>query len=197
MIYNSGILASDFVEAISSEADITIEIPESSWYRWLSQAEQLLYTEFIKPLKKVEITIPDNGEIDLSSIAEDDEDDVNFDDIVKIYVDGVELRRGGAVSSVSLFRMPMYWLDGRSVYSNRYGDAYLIYIVRPMIKTPSSDGEVAIPVEWLDMVAAKMRGEAYKIANDDGIAAKWLADYNQQLASFKVWCDNRNKRYGE
>lgn len=197
MIYNSGILASGFVEAISSEADITIEIPESSWYRWLSQVEQLCYTEFIKPLKKVEITIPDNGEIDLSSIAEDDEDDVNFDDIVKIYVDGVELRRGGAVSSVSLFRMPMYWLDGNTVYANRDGEAYMIYIVRPAIKTSTSDGEIALPLEWLDMLGAKMRGEAYKVANDDGIAAKWLADYNQQLASFKVWCDNRNKRYGE
>jgi hypothetical protein len=46
------------------------------------------------------------------------------------------------------------------------------------------------------MVAAKMRGEAYKIANEDGLAAKWLADYNAQLESFKVWAADRNHRYG-
>lgn len=197
MIYKSGINASSFIAAIVEEADITIEIPESSWYRWLSQVEQLCYSEFIKPLKKANIIIPDNGLIDLSNIAGSGEDDVNFDDIKKIYVDGVELRRGGAVSSVSLFHMPMYWLDGYDVYANRTGEAYIIYIVRPSIKTPSNDGEIALPIEWLDMLAAKMRGEAYKVANDDGIAAKWLADYNQQLASFKSWCEAKNNRYGE
>jgi hypothetical protein len=52
-------------------------------------------------------------------------------------------------------------------------------------------------VEWLDLLAARMRGEAYKVANEDGLAGKWMNDYNMQLESFKIWAAKRNERYGE
>ena len=57
--------------------------------------------------------------------------------------------------------------------------------------------EAELPVEYLDMAGAKIRGEAYKIANEDGLAAKWLADYNQQMENFKIWAASRNERFGE
>ena len=53
-----------------------------------------------------------------------------------------------------------------------------------------------VPMEWLDLVGAKMRGEAYKIANEDGLSAKWLNDYNTQLEYLKIWAAKRNERYG-
>ena len=72
----------------------------------------------------------------------------------------------------------------------------VIYRLRPILKTEASNYNVAVPAEFLDMVSARLRGEAYKIANEDGLAGKWLADYNTQLESFKVWAEKRNKRYG-
>ena len=54
-----------------------------------------------------------------------------------------------------------------------------------------------LPYEWLELVMSKLRGEAYKIANDDGQAAKWLEDYNAQLSSFTEWARKRQERYGE
>jgi hypothetical protein len=36
----------------------------------------------------------------------------------------------------------------------------------------------------------------YKIANEDGLSAKWLSEYNVQLENFKVWAAERMTRYG-
>jgi hypothetical protein len=46
------------------------------------------------------------------------------------------------------------------------------------------------------MLAARLRAEAYKIANEDGQAGKWMQDYNAQLETFGVWAARRNERYG-
>jgi hypothetical protein len=75
----------------------------------------------------------------------------------------------------------------------------IVYRIRPVIKTEDNAEvlNVALPVEYLDMAGAKIRGEAYKIANEDGLAAKWLADYNQQVENFKIWASSRNERFGE
>jgi hypothetical protein len=71
-----------------------------------------------------------------------------------------------------------------------------VYILRPAIKVTGEE-TIALPVEWLDMLAARLRAEAYKICNTDEQAGKWMQDYNTQLESFKVWAMKRNERYGE
>ena len=94
----------------------------------------------------------------------------------------------------------MYWTDysGNLVLNTPDMPAYLtiIYRLRPSLKV-TGDEMIALPVEWLDMLAARMRSEAYKIANEDGISGKWMQDYNMQLESFKIWASKRNYRYGE
>jgi hypothetical protein len=72
----------------------------------------------------------------------------------------------------------------------------LIVRLRPALKGENSADEVALPPEFVDLATARMRGEIYKIANEDGLAAKWLSDYNSQLESFKIWAAKRNERFG-
>ena len=54
-----------------------------------------------------------------------------------------------------------------------------------------------LPYEFLDMVKAKLRGEAYKIANENSIAANWLNDYNAILMDFRAWVETKRASFGE
>ena len=53
-----------------------------------------------------------------------------------------------------------------------------------------------LPPELIDLAKAKLRGEAYKLANEDGLAAKWLNDYNVLLETFKVWIQSKAPAFG-
>ena len=43
---------------------------------------------------------------------------------------------------------------------------------------------------------AELRGEAYKLCNEDAVAAKWLNDYNALLDSFRQWLVLRQPNFG-
>ena len=59
-----------------------------------------------------------------------------------------------------------------------------------------NDVNVMLPIEFIDLVKAKLRGEAYKLANEDSIAAKWLNDYNTLLETFKAWIADKSSNFG-
>lgn len=203
-MYNSGITAREFINTVKEESDITISIPESSWYRWITTVEQLLYTEIFKEHDVISIGIYTNNfvEYTLSSSPIDNEcDPLTFDDIVTVFFDDIELERSGETGAMQFPERPLYYTkyDGKlyaqcPVYAE---NMIIVYRKRPRVKnTSSGDVHIMVPVEWLDIVGAKMRGEAYKIANEDGLSAKWLNDFNMQLESLKIWAAKRNERYG-
>lgn len=64
-------------------------------------------------------------------------------------------------------------------------DLQILYTVRPQRYGAGDEGAaVPFPNEYLSLLRAKLRGEAYKLANEDGFAAKWLGEYNNALAAF-------------
>ena len=65
-----------------------------------------------------------------------------------------------------------------------------------VVNVPASNDNVMVPVEFIDLVKAKLRGEAYKLVNEDGIAAKWLNDYNMLLETFKAWIFDKSANFG-
>lgn len=191
-MYDSGITANAFIDTVEEEADISYPIPKASWLRWISTVEQFVYSEVLDEHCYVNVAYAD--EVNLSDIGEG----VSFDDIVAVYVDGAELDRSGIISALVIPDRPMYWTDNNGKLCMSYDggeELTVVYRLRPAVKVTGVE-HVMVPVEWLDMVAARMRGEAYKIANEDGIAGKWLNDYNLQLESFKVWAQKRKERYG-
>ena len=205
-MYNSGIMVKDFLDSIEKEADISIDIPRDSMLRWLSAVEQFAYTEVLKEYVRTTVDLTDNPMdfVDLSVLPVPADAAIPvYDDVIRVYgEEGQELRKSGAVAGYEFPDFDLYYTDynGHLVIHTRIEQSQvtLIYRIRPAIKTRDNDLElhVALPAEYLDMAAAKIRGEAYKIANEDGLAAKWLADYNQQVENFKIWAASRNERYG-
>lgn len=199
-MYDSGMTASALISAIKNEADISIAISDSVWIRAINTVEQLLYTEILKEYSSFTVSATEEtlalSDINVPSNAAP----VMYDDIIKVFADDIELVRSGIVGATEFPEKDLYYTDynGNLVFNiTEYAENItLVYRLRPKLKETAGSDKVAVPPEFLDMVAAKMRGEAYKIANEDGLAAKWLADYNAQLESFKVWATARNERYG-
>ncbi len=62
---------------------------------------------------------------------------------------------------------------------------YVTYTVRPQrFGAGDMNGAVPFPNEYLFCLRAKLRGEAYKLVNEDALSAKWLAEYNEGVAAF-------------
>ena len=151
------------------------------------------------------LDIPEAAEgmkVTLSSPDVSDSANVRFDDIVNIYSDVYELERVSAKGSVLFSDRECYYRSENDIVLNTTSNpdkVIVIYKHRPVLKLETYTGaepNMSVPVEFINMMAAKLRGEAYKLANEDGIAAKWLQDFNTQLETFKAWIQNRTVYYG-
>ncbi|MCH5213193.1 MAG: hypothetical protein J1G06_09265 [Oscillospiraceae bacterium] len=215
-MFDSGITAKELIEDIQSEADIEIPIPDKTYIEWLNAVEQLLYGEIIQEQNEATLgvllhtaEIPDGGEYEYSyhvfSLSNIDvpggADKIRFEDIITVFAGPVQLIKTTAIGAAGQ-QFPNCWYkagDAVKVYTNIYSSIDAFYNVRPALKTPDnySDVNVRVPYEFISLVKAKLRGEAYKLANEDMLAAKWLNDYNAQLQDFAAWIQAKQPQFGE
>jgi hypothetical protein len=124
---------------------------------------------------------------------------VRFEDIHAVYADDTQLMKSTLASGVIF--PDTYFKDDNKLglhFTKIPKNITLIYRVRPALKTPDtiSTTNVRVPVEFIDLVKAKLRGEAYKLANEGELAAMWLNDYNVLLETFKAWVSEKQSEFG-
>lgn len=195
-MFDSGKTVSELITEIKEEADIALEIPEATYIGWLNELEQLCYTEIIKEQREIDIKNP-TSPISVSSLTvSEDEAPIRFEDIYTIYADFVQLSKTTLTSG---YIFPdTFFKKNNDIGFNFDGlirDMKIIYFAKPKVKT-SADGNVMLPIEFMYMVKAKLRGEAYKLVNEDALASKWLNDYNVAIENFKTWCNNKSSQFG-
>ncbi len=209
-MFDSGISVKNLVEELkTTEVDIALDIPDKTYAEWFNSLQQLLYSEIIKEQRKAVVEFPSTGVISLSSPFRTDENRPYFEDIYTIYADGKQLIKS-TLASGTIFPNTFYKINNDiGVNTNPIPtEVEIIYIVKPALITLTSHGNikeaddngnpinVMVPVEFIDLVKAKLRGEAYKLANEDGIAAKWLNDYNILLETFRAWITEKSPNFG-
>lgn len=203
-MFDSGVTVSELIESINAEADISYDIPDESYILWLNSLEQLLYREVIKEQNEHLFDIdgaPFSGVLSLVGVNENEnEDDIRFEDIHAVYSDDTQLIKSSLASGV-LFPDTYYKISGGvglNLVNKTPDKIKIIYFVRPAIKKAENKetDNVMLPLEFLDLAKAKLRGEAYKIANEDNLAAKWLNDYNMLVETFKAWIEGKNAKFG-
>ena len=87
--------------------------------------------------------------------------------------------------------------DTELLLSRAARGARLVYSVRPARLLESDEGNtLPLPEEYMPMLAAYLRGEAYKAVNDDALAAKWLGEYNQRLGALCEYAAALRRRRG-
>ena len=203
-MFDSGISVKDLIEELkTTEVDVALDIPNATYVTWLNSLQQLLYSEIIKEQRKVVIEqYPQNPFPIMSFLGEDDECVPIFEDIHAVYADKTQLMKSTLTSGV-IFPNTFY-KDNNDVGFNvapEPENLTIVYIVKPALVEVDEDDEiidanVMLPIEFIDLAKSKLRGEAYKLVNEDGIAAKWLNDYNILLETFKSWIVEKSPKMG-
>lgn len=197
-MFDSGISVKNLIEELKTEVDIALEIPDATYISWLNSLQQILYTEIIKEQRKKVLQPPfANNLIDISSMAENNENTPIFEDIHAVYADDTQLIKTTVASGV-IFRDTFFRITDKLAFNteNVPKEITIIYFVRPALVDEKSNANVMVPIEFIDLVKAKLRGEAYKLVNEGEISAMWLNDYNILLETFKVWIADKMPNFG-
>lgn len=202
-MFDSGVSAEELIQGIIDEADIELPVPLETWVLWLNQLEHLLYSEIIKEQKKTDLEPNETGVYKMSDIPQSEEEaPILAEDICFVFADRMQLMKSTVASGVVF---PDTWyIDGNDLCIRPHIEPEhiaVIYYVKPKHKAVDGEsitgGNVRVPYVFLDMVRARLRGEAYKLANEDTLAAKWLNDYNVLLENFKVFIQGRMAQFGQ
>lgn len=208
-MYDSSISAAEIIEDLYDEVDIAEEIPYKLYVLWLNSLEQMIYSEIIREQHKITVSDGSFGTENVIKLDDievcDGNDTLRFDDIYTMYSvnDGVKKQLlKTTLTSGDVFPDTYYKFNdnlGFHVFSAPSA-VEIIYFARPKLKTIDENqkavGNVMLPVEFIDLAKAKLRAEAYKIANEDSLAAKWVNDYNVFLETFKSWVQNKAPQFG-
>ncbi len=198
MIYRAETGGRALIAQIRAELPITPLPPEATFLRWLSSLEALLWGEVVREKKTAPLTVA-GGRCSLSSLpVGTGEGDVLAADLTAVYRNGEELRRA-SFEDLLLFapESPLWTKSGaKEIAVGGVEDGAVldcVYLVRPAVRTGAEeeDAPVALPEEFIELAASKLRGEACRLAGEDALCAKWFSDYNAKLESFAAWCDRR------
>ncbi len=55
--------------------------------------------------------------------------------------------------------------------------------------TVNETAYIPLPDEYISLLEARLRFEGYRIANEDALAAKWLSEYQSELADLKAYLE--------
>ncbi len=205
-MFDSEITVNDLIKQLKSEADVYPSIPDDVYISCLNSIEQILYSDIIKE-QKVYTTSPDSEtteiSVDLAGIADDlSQAQVRFEDIHTVYADNRQLIKS-TLTAAQVFD-DVWYKDGDNIgikLSESCSTLKIVYFIRPALKSANKEDTVEdtvkVPPEFIDLIKAKLRGEAYKLANEDELAAKWLNDYNIMLENFKSWVSTRSPGFGQ
>ena len=203
-MFDSGISVKNLVSELINEVDIALQIPNATYVSWLNSLQHILYTEVIKEQKRAVLlgTITPNPFAPTAIKVGNDESTPRFEDIYAVYADGKQLMKSTPTSGV-IFPDTFYKDNNHVGYNTKKMPAELtvVYIIKPALVTVTEDDEindanVMIPIEFIDLVKSKLRGEAYKLANEGELASMWLNDYNVLLETFKSWIANKSPNFG-
>lgn len=202
-MFDSGISAKDMVLSLKNEVDIALEIPNQTYITFLNTLEQMLYADIIREQGAIILT-PTDKEIDLSTLdVPESEDKITFEDIHSVYINhNLQLIKSTAANG-DIFPNTYYKKGGKLFFNakNTVTKMRIIYIVKPALKTVGTDdviqdGNVMIPLEFIELIKSKLRYDAYMLANEYTMAANWLGVYNAMLDTFKQWLADREPQFG-
>ena len=199
-LFDSEVSAKELIALLKDEVDIAYPIPNASYVSWLNSLEQLLYAYVIREQGEIIIDHSETG-VDLSKLSVPTEERaLSFDRIHAVYADDVQLMKT-TVASGHIFSDCYYMKNNRLQLCTQKSPIRIVYYVVPALKECSSSdevegGNVMLPVAFLELAKAKLRSEAYKVANEDELAAKWANEYNVLLEDFKACMAEHAAQFG-
>lgn len=216
-MYDSTIKVKDLIDEIKNEVDIALEIPDKTYLIWFNSLHQFLHTEIIKSQSLYSFNTEDKNGWAMVSATEGlttpntstGEFVPRFEEVVAVYADDLELTKS-TVAEGKVFDnvfYPLWQTNGSFLIKTtvKPSKVSIYYIAKPKIAVEDMNiflysesydtATVKVPIEFIELVKCKLRGEAYKLANEDDLAAKWLNDYNIWIETFKAWIAEKRPNF--
>lgn len=194
-MFSCNVNAKTLLDETVAELGLYEELPRASLRAALNEAIGRLYIEVVREEAEIPCS-PIDGVIKLSTLSlPADNASLRAEDILRI-------RKG--LSQIHYLPPHRFLLvksedgnfytvrDQSLIFTPTYtGHAlHLIYRCRPRSYSERDEGRVLpVPDEYVTLLRAKLRGEAFKLANEDALAAKWLGEYNAILPAFAAYCE--------
>lgn len=172
---------------------------ERALYRQkMNETLQFLYAVIIRSEAEGTAT-PQDGLIPRSAIpTASNVAGVQLNDVLAVYDDSRQLRYLPPADLPAAAGLPGFYTVTQE--GIRLSDASITYPLRVRFTerphpygADSENAYVPLPNEFLPMLAARIRGEVYRLVNEDAPAAKWLALYNAYLEDFFTYLADRRK----
>lgn len=201
-MFDSGISLKELIADLKEEVDVAIPIPNKLYVQWANSLEYLLYTEVIKEQNEITVNATEEP-VEIEAIdMPDGESRVRFEDVHAVYADDVQLILSTVASGI-IFPNTFYKKDNKIGVNVDFAPSKyrIVYYMKPKLKETDnkdevSSGNVMLPIEFVELMKSKLRGEAYRVANEDEKAANWLNNYNVLLENFKAWIAQKNQPLG-
>ncbi len=203
MIFTSNLTAKAFLDGILDEMELFSPPSRTRFIEVLDETVTRLYSEIIRHREVVPMAAT-GGEISYAAIALAAGHPVHSEDILAVADEATGHPLFGiarAAESCLPAGTEGYVLhdDGLLFYPRGQNGSYLITcLYRPTQITADSEARVTVRIatEYLPLLRAKLRGEGYKLAGEDELAAKWLGEYNLLLADFVRYVTEVKERQG-
>lgn len=181
------------------------QCPRFVYVDCMNTVEQLLYSEVIREQANICVAGRNlsNEAIDLSSLpVGENEAPICYEDIHCVFSDEIQLIETNLTSN-SIF-LHSYCKESGKLRINvkeKPQELKITYFVRPAIRAIGENnvitgGNIHLPVFFMDLIRAKVRGEIYMLAGEYAHAANWLGIYNAQLENFKAYVQMHTPTFG-
>lgn len=202
-MFDSGYRADELIKDIESESNMAQTVSATAYCSWINNLEQLIYSDIIREERETEKEFSE--EIQLCSLytQADFEDIIRPEDIYKVFIyekglfTELEKTKPSRILS-GLQDSYSYYIDAGRIKlypgNSRPEKAKIIYFARPIPKTVISGkviGNIALPIEFIEMLKCRLRGEKYRLIGDDELCAKWINEYNRYIEDFKQYISER------
>ena len=198
-MFDSGITAKAVIDEVKMDIDTAPDISDITYISIINELEQFLYSSIILEQNEVKVDTNENRICETPGVTGNDE--IRFEDIAAIYAGGrVQLMKTTLATCDVLENT--YAKCGKNSFKYNLCDNMsdettlrMVYYVRPVMKT-SVNEKIMLPVEFISLVKAKLRAEAYMIANEFNTASQWIIAYNTLLEHFKAYIAQHRPEVG-
>ncbi len=197
----------DLIDSVMVETDSYQSVPQNMILMSYNTVICQLYRTVIREQGKIETETGDalvrEKVIKLSGTGAIGNGKIAFEDIIKVESGPVVYSRATVKTAEAL--QNVYYKDGNGdlaiiAEGHIVGEVTVFYLEKPdIVRAEDSDYKtvtIPLPNEFVPMIYAAVRGEAYKYANQDSLSAKWIADYNAQAETFAAWIADVKPTYG-
>lgn len=197
-LFNSGVSAAKFIDQMKGEIESYGEMENWRYIEWINILEQLIYSEIVCYESSCELS-PAENDINYCDLRPPEGvAPPRFSDIFAVRADDLMLSHGRDVDSDMVYGT--YFDRGGRLAVNVKGVPKKVRVYfrarpRPLTGNMPEKREIHVPLEFIDLFRSRIRGEYYKLVNEDALCAKWISEYNTILENFKEWCKRREELY--